>query len=103
MLEGKESWAQLCWFGRERKPWLGMIADMAVQNFIEMRDLVADPAFSWASSTILTRSFPELYVSRYAASDVQTGFRIHAHMRRGAAVQDPFEGALSPGLSAPRP
>jgi kynurenine 3-monooxygenase len=67
--EGKETWASLfSRFGRERKPDSDAIADMAVENFIEMRDLVADPVFQLEKQVerILTKKFPELYVSRYA-------------------------------------
>jgi kynurenine 3-monooxygenase len=44
------------------------IADMAVENFIEMRDKVADPKFllQKAVEKVLEKKFPGQYVSRYA-------------------------------------
>jgi kynurenine 3-monooxygenase len=68
VLEGKETWSKLFdRFGRERKPDSDAIADMAVENFIEMRDLVADPQFLMekAVERILSREFADQYVSRY--------------------------------------
>ena len=54
--------------GRERKPNSDAIADMAVENFVEMRDRVADPAFllEKAVERALQRQFPDVFVSRYA-------------------------------------
>jgi kynurenine 3-monooxygenase len=51
-----------------RKPDADAIADMAVENFTEMRDKVADPRFLLEKQVerILQREFPDKYVSRYS-------------------------------------
>jgi kynurenine 3-monooxygenase len=51
-----------------RKADSDAIADMAVENFTEMRDKVGDPRFllEKAVERILQREFPEDYVSRYS-------------------------------------
>lgn len=55
-------------FGRTRKPDTDAIADMAVENFVEMRDKVGDPNFLLAKEVekVLQRVFPGEYHSRYA-------------------------------------
>jgi kynurenine 3-monooxygenase len=55
-------------FFAARKPNCDAIADMAVENFIEMRDKVADPHFLLEKQVehILQEKFPDRYVPRYA-------------------------------------
>jgi kynurenine 3-monooxygenase len=55
-------------FSSNRKKDGDAIADMAYENFIEMRDLVGDPKFQLkkAIENELERNFPEKYRSRYA-------------------------------------
>lgn len=55
-------------FSIERKANCDAIADMAVENFIEMRDKVASPAFLMekAVEKILQKAFPGEYISRYS-------------------------------------
>ena len=55
-------------FFAERKENTDAIADMAVENFIEMRDKVANPRFllEKAVEKILQKEFPHHYVSRYS-------------------------------------
>jgi len=55
-------------FLERRKVNTDAIADMAVDNFIEMRDRVADPKFLLAKAVekILEKNFPGRYMSRYA-------------------------------------
>jgi kynurenine 3-monooxygenase len=54
-------------FSSVRKPDADAIADLAVENFVEMRDKVADPQFLlWKEvETELSRRFPGEYLSRY--------------------------------------
>ncbi len=54
-------------FVMARKPNCDAIADMAVENFIEMRDKVADPRFLLHKSVekVLAQKFPGQYLSRY--------------------------------------
>jgi kynurenine 3-monooxygenase len=55
-------------FFASRKPNCDAIADMAVENFIEMRDRVADKHFllEKAVEHILQEQFPDRYIPRYA-------------------------------------
>ena len=55
------------WFA-SRKPNCDAIADMAVENFIEMRDRVADEHFllEKAVEHILQENFPDRYIPRYS-------------------------------------
>lgn len=52
----------------ERKPNCDAISDMAVDNFIEMRDKVGDTGFLLAKAVekVLEREFPGDYLSRYS-------------------------------------
>jgi kynurenine 3-monooxygenase len=54
-------------FSRSRKPHSDAIADMAVENFIEMRDKVGDPRFLFEKQIEkrLLNAFPGEFVSRY--------------------------------------
>ena len=54
-------------FSRSRKPDTDAIADLALENFVEMRDKVADPAFQFERriERILQREFPGEYLTRY--------------------------------------
>lgn len=54
-------------FSRNRKPDCDAIADMAKENFIEMRDKVAQARFQLEKSVehVLEERFPDLYQSRY--------------------------------------
>jgi kynurenine 3-monooxygenase len=63
-----ETWENLfSKFSQIRKPNADAIADLAVENFVEMRDKVGDPKFLLAKEVeqILERSFPGEYISRY--------------------------------------
>jgi len=67
--EGENNWEKLFLdFLSRRKENCDAIADMAVENFIEMRDKVGDPKFLLAKSVekILEKKFPGRYVSRYS-------------------------------------
>ncbi len=67
--EGSSHWEQVFEdFLQHRKENCDAIADMAVENFIEMRDKVGDPKFLLAKAVekILEKKFPGRYVSRYS-------------------------------------
>lgn len=55
-------------FERLRKPNADAIADMALENFVEMRDKVGDPRFILKKQVErrIEQAMPELYRSRYA-------------------------------------
>src|SRR5581483_12249572 len=54
-------------FGRRRKEHSDAIADMAVENFVEMRDKTADRQFLLEKQVekILLNAFPGEFLSRY--------------------------------------
>ncbi|CAN5726285.1 NAD(P)/FAD-dependent oxidoreductase [soil metagenome] len=67
--EGSSGWAQVFDdFVMKRKVDTDAIADMAVENFIEMRDKVGIPKFllEKAVEKILQKEFPGSYLSRYS-------------------------------------
>lgn len=55
-------------FNSERKPNADAISDMAVENFVEMRDKTADPQFllEKAVEKKLLNAFPDEFLSRYS-------------------------------------
>ena len=55
-------------FSRERKPDADAVADLALQNFIEMRDLVADPHFILKNkiNKAMSDLFPGRWETQYA-------------------------------------
>lgn len=55
-------------FSRERVPDANAIADLALQNFIEMRDLVADPGFLLRKriAATLAERYPEEFMPMYS-------------------------------------
>jgi kynurenine 3-monooxygenase len=67
--EDHADWSSLlAEYERRRKPNADAIADMALENYIEMRDKVADPTFQLQKqieAELYTR-LPKLYVPRYA-------------------------------------
>jgi kynurenine 3-monooxygenase len=69
MQAGEASWESLfSAFSDARRADADAIADLALENFIEMRDRVADPEFlkEREIERILQKEFPRDYVSRYA-------------------------------------
>ena len=69
MRSGVSSWETLFTeFSSTRRPDADAIADLALENFIEMRDRVSDPEFlkEREIERILQKEFPRDYVSRYA-------------------------------------
>jgi kynurenine 3-monooxygenase len=66
--EGSTGWETVFQdFVKRRKDNTDAIADLAVENFIEMRDKVANPQFQLEKmiEKVLQTKFPDLYVSRY--------------------------------------
>jgi kynurenine 3-monooxygenase len=55
-------------FEQDRRPHTNAIADMAIENYLEMRDTVRDPQFHLqrALSLELERRFPKRFVPRYS-------------------------------------
>lgn len=67
-LDGSRSDKAFATFSRARKPDADAIADMAVENFVEMSAKVADPRFllEKAVERVLMEKFPGEYISRYS-------------------------------------
>jgi kynurenine 3-monooxygenase len=68
LLAQEQDWKKVfAEFSKNRKQDSDKIADMAVENFVEMRDKVGDPRFLMAKNVekILQKEFPRHYVSRY--------------------------------------
>jgi kynurenine 3-monooxygenase len=62
-------WAQVFTeFERSRKKDADAIADLAVENFVEMRDKVADPRFLFRKKVelALEAKYPERFVPKYS-------------------------------------
>lgn len=55
-------------FGQRRKENTDAIADMALANYVEMRDLVSDPGFQLRQKVgfLLEQKFPEVFIPRYS-------------------------------------
>ena len=69
MEKGVEDWSALfAAFGKRRKADADAIADMALENFIEMRDSVADPRFLLKKKVgfELEKRFPGRFIPRYS-------------------------------------
>ena len=79
-------------FESERIPNANAIADMALENYIEMRDLVADPAFQLRRQVALEleHRFPNRFIPRYSlVSFNRTPYRRVQEMgKRQAAMLD---------------
>lgn len=88
-------------FHAARKPNTDAIADMAVENFVEMRDKVAQPRFQFEKKVerILQEAFPAEYASRYAlVTFSRTPYREAYEL---GAVQASILSELSEGLERP--
>ena len=79
-------------FEKARKVNTDAIADLAVENFVEMRDRVADPRFLFRKKVelALEAKYPQLFVPKYAmvtfhripvrdCLEARTGSGPHAH------------------------
>jgi kynurenine 3-monooxygenase len=87
-------------FELARKTNTDAIADMAVENFIEMRDRVADPRFLLRKRVelALEARYPQLFVPKYS---MVTFHRIpYATAKRRGEIQDRILTELCGGLNA---
>ena len=70
LIDGKdEDWERVFTeFGRTRQPNTDAIADLALENFVEMRDKVADPRFLLRKKVelALEAKFPGIFIPKYA-------------------------------------
>jgi kynurenine 3-monooxygenase len=87
-------------FEKSRKPNCDAIAEMALENFIEMRDLVADPKFLFRKKVELEleKRFPSVFISRYG---MVTFHRIpYAIALERGKVQDKILSELCDGIES---
>ena len=85
-------------FEKSRKANTDAIADLAVENFVEMRDRVADPRFLFRKKVelALEAKYPQLFVPKYA---MVTFHRIpYATALKRGKVQDQMLTELCDGV-----
>ena len=90
LLEGHDSWDELfADFERSRLPNTAAIAQMALENYVEMRDTVRDPTYlrRKALAMELERRFPERFIPRYSMVMFHPEIPYSEALRRGG-VQD---------------
>jgi len=87
MLDSAEDWQSLfAEFERVRRPNAQAIAQMALENYTEMRDTVLDPGFVRRKSLALEleRRFPNRFIPRYAMVMFHPQIPYAEALRRGA-------------------
>lgn len=89
-------------FEQLRKPNADAIADMAVENFVEMRDSVTDPVFLLKKKVgfELEKRWPGKFIPRYSMVIFHADIPYAEAQRRGA-IQDKILDRLCAGISAP--
>ncbi|MEJ2514114.1 MAG: NAD(P)/FAD-dependent oxidoreductase [Gammaproteobacteria bacterium] len=98
-----EDWARVFEdFFRQRKPNAEAIADMALENYVEMRDSVRDPRFRLRKEVAfaLERRFPERFVTRYGLVMFRDDVSYAEAQRRGR-VQAQILDELVADVEAP--
>jgi kynurenine 3-monooxygenase len=86
-LEGKSSWDEVFKdFFAARKPNTDAIADMALENYLEMRERVADPRFRLQQNLALEleRRHPQRFIPRYSMVMFHHEIPYQVAQRRGA-------------------
>ncbi|TAL38098.1 MAG: FAD-dependent monooxygenase [Alphaproteobacteria bacterium] len=89
-------------FTKARKPNADAIADMAVENFVEMRDSVTDPKFILRKKVgfELEKRWPDRFIPRYSMVIFRPDIPYAEAQRRGA-LQDRILDRLCANISAP--
>ena len=87
-------------FNELRKPNTDAIADMAVENFVEMRDKVTDPHFILKKEVgfALEKRWPKAFVPRYSMVIFRPEIP-YSEARRLSEIQDKILEALCEGIS----
>jgi kynurenine 3-monooxygenase len=85
-------------FDRVRRPNAEAIAQMALENYIEMRDTVLDPRFQRykVMSVELEKRFPERFIPRYSMVMFHPEIAYAEALRRGQ-IQQEILAALDSG------
>lgn len=103
LIDGNPDWEGVFnSFEKLRKPNTDAIADMAVENFTEMRDSVTDPHFLLKKKVgfELEKRWPEKFIPRYSMVIFRPDIPYAEAQRRGA-IQDKILENLCAGISAP--
>lgn len=90
LIERHENWsALLAHFEQSRLPDTAAIAQMALENYVEMRDTVRDPAYvrRQALAMALERRFPDQFIPRYSMVMFHPEISYAEALRRGAAQE----------------
>lgn len=87
-------------FDELRKPNADAIAQMAIENFIEMRDKVGQPEFllQKAAEKVLEKNFPDKFASRYAL--VTFTHTPYAVCRDAGVIIDEIVGSLCKNINS---
>lgn len=90
-------------FARTRRSDTDAIAQMALENYLEMRDGVLDPVFQRrkALGEQLEREFPDRFIPRYSMVMFHPGIGYAEALRRGA-IQQEILAALDAGAADAR-
>jgi kynurenine 3-monooxygenase len=85
----------------QRKPNSDAIADMAVENFVEMRDTVADPKFQLKKQVgfELEQRFPKTFVPRYSMVVFRPDIS-YAEAQRRSILQEKLLEELCAGITS---
>jgi kynurenine 3-monooxygenase len=101
--EAGDDWARtFALFFERRKPNADAIADMALENYVEMRDSVRDPAFLLGKAVAfeLERRYPERFSPRYSLVMFRDDVPYAEAQRRGRIQQDILD-SLTAGIDDP--
>ncbi len=102
LLDGYDDWETLfAGFERARRPNTEAIAQMALENYVEMRDTVLDARFVRLKglAMMLERRFPDRFIPRYSMVMFHPEIPYAEALRRGA-VQARLLDELDPGEGA---
>jgi kynurenine 3-monooxygenase len=102
LFDRHDGWEELfADFERARRPDAAAIAQMALENYVEMRDAVRDPGFLRRKSLAmaLEQRFPDRFIPRYSMVMFHPEIPYAEALRRGA-VQDEILAELDPGAEA---
>jgi kynurenine 3-monooxygenase len=88
-------------FERSRRPNTNAMADMALENYLEMRDTIRDPQLQLqkALALELERRYPRRFVPRYSMVTFRAEIPYAVAYARGAA-QDVILAELTCGVSS---
>ncbi len=106
LLDRYETWEALfAAFEAEQRPNAAAIAQMAIENYGEMRERVLDPKFlrqkSWALE--LERRFPDRFIPRYSMVMFHPEISYAEALRRGAVQQEILDALDERAGATPAP